>query len=163
MDEEGPQRLQRLLNAADWDVEAVRDEWGPSVAAELGEAAGNLIIDATGFLKKGAKSAGVARQDSGTAGRIENQPSGVFWAYTSSRGCAFIDRDLYSPEAWFQDSARCLEAGIPQGISFETKPHLAPRMVARASAAQLPARWLVADTVYGTDEGRIGLEVQGYY
>jgi SRSO17 transposase len=162
MHEDGPQRMQRLLNAADWDVEAVRDELGQYVAEELGEADGILIIDETGFLKKGDKSAGVARQYSGTAGRIENQQIGVFLAYTSSRGCAFIDRELYIPEEWFQDAARCLEAGIPQGISFETKPHMAQRMVARAIAAHIPARWVVADTVYGTDELRIWLEMQGY-
>ena len=162
MHEYGPPRMQRLLNKADWDVEGVRDELGQYVAEELGEADGILIIDETGFLKKGDKSAGVARQDSGTAGRIENQQIGVFLAYTSSRGCAFIDRELYIPEAWFQDPARCLEAGIPQGTTFETKPHLAQRMVARAVAAPLPARWVVADTVYGTDELRLWLEAQGY-
>ena len=163
MHEDGPQRMQRLLNAADWDIEAVRDELGQYVAEELGEADGILIIDDTGFPKKGAKSAGVARQYSGTAGRIENQQIGVFLAYTSSQGCAFIDRELYIPEEWFQDSARCSEAGIPQGITFETKPRLAQRMIARVIAAQIPTRWVVADTVYGTDELRVWLEVQGYY
>jgi len=161
--EAGPQRMQRLLNAADWDVEAVRDELGQYVAQELGEADGILSIDETGFLKKGDKSAGVARQYSGTAGRIENQQIGVFLAYTSKRGGAFIDRELYIPEEWFQDSARCLEAGIPQGITFETKPHLAQRRVERAIAAQIPARWVVADTVYGTDALRVWLEAQGFY
>ena len=133
------------------------------MAEELGEADGIVIIDETGFLKKGDKSAGVARQYSGTAGRIENQQIGVFLAYTSKRGCAFIDRELYIPEEWFQDSARCLEAGLPQGISFETKPHLAQRMVERAIAAHIPARWVVADTVYGTDALQVWLEAQGFY
>jgi SRSO17 transposase len=161
MHEYGAQRMQRLLNTAEWDVEGVRDELGQYVAEELGEADGILIIDETGFVKKGAKSAGVARQYSGTAGRIENQQIGVFLAYTSSRGCAFIDRELYIPEEWLQDPTRCLEAGIPEGTPFETKPHLAQRMVARAIAAQIPARWVVADTVYGTDELRVWLEAQG--
>src|SRR5258708_29843665 len=93
--EDGPQRMQRLLNAADWDVEAVRDELGQYVAEELGEADGILIIDETGFLKKGDKSAGVARQYSGTAGRIQNQQIGGFLAYTFQPGCAVIDRGLY--------------------------------------------------------------------
>lgn len=163
MHEAGPQRMQRLLNAADWDVEAVRDELGQYVAEEFGEADGILIIDETGFLKKGDKSAGVARQYSGTAGRIENQQIGVFLAYTSSRGCAFIDRELYIPEEWFQDAARCLEAGIPDGITFETKPRLAQRMVERTIAAQIPAKWVVADTIYGSDELRVWLEAQGFY
>src|SRR5260221_3114468 len=162
MHEYGPQRMQRLLNAADWDVEAVRDELRTYVDEQLGAADGILIIDETGFLKKGTKSAGVARQYSGTAGRIENQQVGVFLAYASSRGCAFIDRELYLPEEWFQDPARCLEAGIPQGCNFETKPHLAQRMLARAMTAQLAARWVVADTGYGTDELREWLEAQGY-
>jgi SRSO17 transposase len=162
MHEDGPQRMQRLLNTAEWDVEGVRDELRAYVGEQLGEADGILIIDETGFLKKGDKSAGVARQYSGTAGRIENQQIGVFLAYTSSRGCAFIDRELYLPEAWFQDPSRCREADIPSGVNFETKPHLAQRMVARAIAAQLPARWVVADTVYGTDELRRWLEAQGY-
>jgi SRSO17 transposase len=162
MHEDGPQRMQRLLNTAQWDVEAVRDDLRSYVAEELGEDDGILILDETGFLKKGSKSAGVARQYSGTAGRIENQQIGVFLAYTSSRGCAFIDRELYLPEEWLHDPVRCREAGIPTGKSFETKPHLAQRMVARAIAAQMPARWVVADTVYGTDELRLWLEEQGY-
>jgi len=147
MPEDGPQRMQRLLNTAEWDVEAVRDELRKYVSEQMGEADGILIVDETGFLKKGEKSAGVARQYSGTAGRIENQPIGVFLAYTSSRGCAFIDRELYLPEVWFQDTSRCLEAGIPHKTIFATKAHLAQRMLARVSAAQMPARWVVADTV----------------
>lgn len=162
MHEYGPQRMQRLLNTAQWDVEAVRDELRSYVAEALGEANGILIIDETGFLKKGSKSAGVARQYSGTAGRIENQQIGVFLAYTSSRGCAFIDRELYLPEEWLHDPMRCREAGIPIGKTFETKPHMAQRRLARAIAAHLPARWVVADTVYGTDELRLWLEAQDY-
>jgi SRSO17 transposase len=162
MHEAGPQRMQRLLNTAEWDVEAVRDELRKYVSEQMGEVDGILIVDETGFLKKGDQSAGVARQYSGTAGRIENQQVGVFLAYTSSRGCAFIDRELYLPEEWFQDSPRCVEAGIPQETIFETKPHLAQRMLARVNAAQMPARWVVADTVYGTDELRLWLEAQGY-
>src|SRR5258708_16044072 len=161
--EAGPQRMQRLLNAADWDVEAVRDELGQYVAEELGEADGILIIDETGFLKKGDKSAGVARQYSGTAGRIENQQIGVFLAYTSKRGCAFIDRELYIPEEWFQDSARCLEAGLPPRINFDNKTHLAALCAAMARSTIRWARWVVADTVYGTDALRVWLEAQGFY
>src|SRR5260221_14669370 len=146
MYEAGPQGMQRLLNAAVWQEDEVRDTLSRYVAARMGEPNGILIIDETGFLKKGTKSAGVARQYSGTAGRIENQQVGDFLAYASSRGCAFIDRELYLPEEWFQDPARCLEAGIPQGMNFETKPHLAQRMLARAMTAQLAARWVVADT-----------------
>ena len=115
----------------------------------------------TGFLKKGTKSAGVARQHSGTAGRRENCQSGVFLAYASPRGCAFLDRALYRPEVWADDAARRAEAGIPTAVPFATKGRLAQTLLARAFAAGVPARWVVGDTVYGTDELRGWLEEQG--
>src|SRR5205823_3885445 len=100
----GPQGVQRLLNAADWDADRVRDDLRTFVVEELGDPAGVLIVDETGFLKKGTKSAGVARQYSGTAGRRENQQIGVFLAYATPRGCTFIDRALYLPETWATDA-----------------------------------------------------------
>src|SRR5262249_47427010 len=105
----------------------------------------------TGFLKKGNKSAGVARQYSGTAGRIENCQVGVFLTYCSGRGTAFIDRALYLPKAWSDDPARGHEAGIPEETRFPTKPELARVMGRRAVGSGLPARWVVADEVYGSD------------
>jgi SRSO17 transposase len=161
MDEAGPQGMQRLLNAAKWDVESVRDEMRAFVVEHLGEHDGLLVVDETGFLKKGSHSAGVARQYSGTAGRIENQQVGVFLAYVSNRGSAFIDRALYLPEEWMQDPARCLAAGIPASTGFATKTELAQQMLVRALAAGVPARWVVADTIYATDELRLWLEGQG--
>ena len=161
MDETGPQGMQRLLNAARWDVEDVRDELRAFVVEYLGERDGILVVDETGFLKKGSHSAGVARQYSGTAGRIENQQVGVFLAYVSSRGSAFIDRALYRPEEWAQDPARCIAAGIPASTGFATKTELAQQMLARALAGGVPARWVVADTIYATDELRLWLEGQG--
>jgi SRSO17 transposase len=149
--EPGPQGVQRLLNAADWDVEAVRDDLRSYVTEHLGHAAGVLIVDETGFLKKGTKSVGVQRQYSGTAGRIENCQIGVFVGYASHQGRAFLDRELYLPQEWVQDPARRGEAGVPPEVSFATKPELARQMLARAFAAGVPASWVSGDEIYGND------------
>jgi SRSO17 transposase len=149
--EPGPQGVQRLLNAADWDVEAVRDDLRAYVTEHLGEPAGVLIVDETGFLKKGTKSVGVQRQYSGTAGRIENCQIGVFLGYASNKGRAFLDRALYLPQAWALDGERRREAGVPQELAFATKPALAQRMLARAFAAAVPAAWVSGDETYGDD------------
>ena len=161
LSELGPQGVQRLLNAAEWDADAVRDDLRAYVIEHLGDEGGVLILDETGFLKKGSKSAGVARQYSGTAGGQANQQIGVFLAYASARGCAFLDRTLYLPASWADDPERCAEAGIPATVPFATKGQLAQAMLERAFAAQVPARWVVGDTVYGTDELRQWLEAQG--
>src|SRR5258708_9374947 len=125
-----------------------------------GEEQGVLVIDETGFVKKGKKSVGVARQYSGTAGRRENSQIGVFLLYASAKGQAFIDRALYLPEEWTQDPLRCQEAGVPESVGFATKGALAQRMLARAFVAGVQADWGVADTVYGYDEMRDWLESQ---
>src|SRR5712691_859156 len=152
--------VQRLLAEADWDEEAVRDDLRAYVIEQLGEADGTLVVDETGFLKKGKKSAGVARQYSGTAGRRENSQVGVFLLYASAKGAAFIDRTLYLPEEWTQDRVRCREAGIPDEVEFATKGDLAKLMLERAYASEVPADWVVGDTVYGYDELRVWLEEQ---
>ena len=152
--------VQRLLEEADWDEEAVRDELQTYVIEQLGETDGVLVVDETGFIKKGKKSAGVARQYSGTAGRRENSQVGVFLLYASSKGSAFIDRALYLPEEWTTDRVRCREAGIPDEVEFATKGELAKRMLERAYASQVPADWVVGDTVYGYDELRLWVEEQ---
>src|SRR6266849_6214884 len=152
--------VQRLLDEADWDEEAVRDELRGYVIEHLGEQGGILVVDETGFVKKGKKSAGVARQYSGTAGRRENSQIGVFLLYASTKGYAFIDRALYLPEEWTADRVRCREAGIPDEVGFATKGELAQQMLARAFAAEVPAEWVVGDTVYGYDELRIWLDEQ---
>jgi SRSO17 transposase len=160
--EVGPQGMQRLLNAADWDTEAVRDELRAYVVEHLAdEPSGVLVIDETGFVKKGTKSAGVARQYSGTAGRRENQQIGVFLLYATARGAAFIDRALYLPDEWMGDAERREEARIPAQVGFATKGELARDLLARAFAAGVPARWVVGDTVYSGDEVRRWLEGQG--
>jgi SRSO17 transposase len=159
--EGGPQGMQRLLNAADWDAEAVRDDLRAYVMEHLAdERSGVLVIDETGFLKKGTKSAGVARQYSGTAGRRENQQIGVFLLYASERGAAFIDRALYLPDEWMGDAERRTEAHTPAQAGFATKGELARDLLARAFAARVPARWVVGDTVSSGDEVRRWLEGQ---
>src|SRR5713226_168717 len=153
--------VQRLLAEADWDEEAVRDDLRAYVIEHLGEASGVLVVDETGFVKKGKKSAGVARQYSGTAGRRENSQVGVFLGYASPKGYAFIDRALYLPEEWTEDRVRCREAGIPDAVGFATKGELARAMLARAFAAGVRAVWVVGDTIYGSDEVRTWLARQG--
>jgi SRSO17 transposase len=160
LDESGPQGVQRLLNAADWDEEAVRDELRTYVVEHLEDKHAVLVVDETGFVKKGKKSVGVARQYSGTAGRRENSQMGVFLLYASAKGHAFVDRALYLPEEWTQDRVRCREAGVPASVSFATKGELAQQMLKRAFAAGVKADWVVADTVYGYDEMRDWLESQ---
>lgn len=146
-----PDGVQHLLARADWDADAVRDELAGYVHEHLGEAGGVLIVDETGFLKKGVKSCGVARQYTGTAGRIENAQVGVFLAYASGQGHALIDRALYLPKEWTDDRPRCDAAGVPDRVGFATKPQLAERMIRRAWALGVGAAWVTADTVYGHD------------
>jgi SRSO17 transposase len=148
-----PHGLQRLLGRATWDADTVRDEvTGYAAAHLLGEGeAGVLIVDETGFLKKGVKSVGVQRQYSGTAGRIENCQVGVFLALCGSRGRALIDRALYLPRSWCDDAERLREAGVPTSVHFATKPQLAGEMIGRVLDAGLRPRWVLADQVYGSD------------
>ena len=151
--ERHPRGVQRLLDAAKWDADAVRDDLRAYVVEHLGDPAGVLVVDETGFLKKGTKSVGVQRQYSGTAGRTENCQVGVFLAYAGPRGRAFLDRALYLPKGWAEDEARRAEAGVPEAVRFATKPQLARAMLRRAFAAGVPAAWVVGDTIYGTDPG----------
>src|SRR5436190_3633010 len=136
-----PDGMQHLLARADWDADQVREDLRAYVVEQLGEEHAVLVIDETGFLKKGTKSVGVQRQYSGTAGRIENCQIGVFLAYASPRGRTFLDRELYLPREWAEDAARRDEAGVPADVEFATKPQLAKRMLERALAAGVPAAW----------------------
>jgi SRSO17 transposase len=146
-----PYRMQSLLGRSQWDADQLRDEVRNYVAESLGDAAGVLIVDETGFLKKGDRSAGVARQYSGTAGRIENCQIGVFLAYASRYGQALIDRRLYLPESWTKDRVRCASASIPETVAFETKPKMARAMIASALDAGVPCAYVLGDSVYGAD------------
>src|SRR5215218_624634 len=149
--ERTPDGMQRLLATADWDPELVRDDLRAYVVEHLGDSDAVLVADETGFLKKGAKSAGVHRQYSGTAGRIENCQIGVFLAYASCHGHALIDRALYLPQTWTDDPSRCRNAGIPDEVTFTTKPKIGRAMLERALAAHLPFAWVTGDSVYGAD------------
>jgi len=156
-----PYAFQHLLRRALWDPDAVRDELRRYVIQHLGDPGAVLVIDETGFLKKGRHSAGVARQYSGTAGRIENCQIGVFLGYAGQLGQALLDRELYLPKEWTDDPARCQQAGIPAERRFATKPQLAQHMLQRALAAAVPARWVTGDSVYGNDRRlRLWLEAQ---
>ena len=146
-----PDGMQRLLNRAAWDDGGVRDDVRAYVARHLGAADGVLVVDETGFLKKGTKSAGVQRQYSGTAGRVENCQLGVFCAYASGKGRALIDRELYLPKSWIADRDRCREAAVPDDAEFATKTDLARAMLARALDAGVPAARVTADEAYGKD------------
>jgi SRSO17 transposase len=146
-----PDGMQRLLNRATWDDDGVRDDVRAYVVRHLGAADGVLVVDETGFLKKGTKSAGVQRQYSGTAGRVENCQLGVFCAYASGKGRALIDRELYLPKSWIADRDRCREAAVPDDAEFATKTDLARTMLARALDAGVPAAWVTADEAYGKD------------
>lgn len=163
MGEAAPQGAQRVLNGSRWDADAIRDDLREYVVEHLGEErSGVLLVDETGFLKKGEKSVGVAAQYTGTAGKTENAQVGVFLAYASESGAAFIDRRLYLPDGWAQDPERRAEAGVPEDVDFATKGELAREMLQRAFEAGVPARWVVGDTVYGTARGLRGwLEGQG--
>lgn len=151
--EANPDGMQRLLSTADWDADRVRDDVRDYVVEHLGDPDAVLVVGETGVLKKGDKSAGVARQYSGTAGRIENCQVGVFLGYATPAGRTFIDRELYLPKAWTDDRARCRDAGIQDGVEFATKPELAIAMLTRALDAGVPAAWLAGDEVYGQHPG----------
>src|SRR5215212_135876 len=161
--ETGPRGVQRLLSAATWDADAVRDDLRGYVIDHLGDpASGVLILDDTGFVKKGDKSCGVGRQYTGTIGDTANAQVGVFLAYASKHGAAFVYRALYLPRAWTDDPERCGAAGIPKTVGFATKLTLAQRMLARAFAAKVPAAWVTADSAYGRSHAfRRWLEEQG--
>lgn len=156
-----PYGFQYLLGRADWEADAVRDELRHYLVQHLGNLHAVLVIDETGFPKKGRHSAGVARQYSGTLGKIDNCQVGVFLGYASQLGHTLLDRELYVPQEWTNDRDRCRKAGIPEARRFATKPQLAQQMLVRAFAAGVPARWVTGDRVYGADRRlRMWLEAQ---
>jgi SRSO17 transposase len=149
-----PDGMQRLLNFSPWDEGACRDAVARYVMKSMGDPAAVLAVDETGFLKKGRMSAGVARQYTGTAGRVENCQVGVFLAYCTPDGArALIDRELYIPKKWAEDRERCRAAGIAEGVRFATKPKLAEAMVSRAVKAGVPFKWVTGDEAYGGNPG----------
>jgi SRSO17 transposase len=149
-----PDGMQRLLNFYRWNADTVRDDLRGYVLDHLADPSGVVVVaDETGFLKKGTKSAGVQRQYSGTAGRIENCQLGVFLTYVSAKGRALIDRELYLPASWADDRERCTEAGIGDEVVFATKPMLAQNMLARLLDSGVDLRWFTADEAYGDNPG----------
>jgi SRSO17 transposase len=144
-----PYGLQQFLYRSAWEADGLCDDLRQYVVAQVGDAEALLIVDETGFVKKGTRSAGVQRQYSGTAGRIENCQVGVFLAYASVHGTAFIDRALYVPKGWADDRPRCHRAHIPDEVAFATKPQLALRMLQQAAAHDVPFGWVTGDSVYG--------------
>ena len=156
-----PYGVQRLLSGYVWDADLVRDDLKQYVVEHLGNGDAVLVVDETGFLKKGDKSAGVQRQYSGTAGRIENSQVGVFLAYASAKGRTLLDRELYLPQVWADDWERRREAGVPESVGFHTKGQLARRMLERAVESEVPFAWFTGDEVYGNDRKlRLWLERQ---
>jgi len=156
-----PYAMQHLLDRAKWDCDGARNALRAYVRESLSSPDAVVVIDETGFLKKGCKSAGVQRQYSGTAGRIENCQVGVFLAYASSHGHTLLDRELYLPKIWIDDQERCREAHMPAPVIFATKPRLAQRMLERTLDAGLPVAWVTGDTVYGSSqELRVVLETR---
>jgi SRSO17 transposase len=149
--EADPQGIQRLLYEAVWDADAVRDAYQQFVVETFGEPEAILVVDETGFVKKGEKSVGVQRQYSGTAGKVENCQVGVFLAYVTSHGHVLLDRRLYLPEVWANDPARRAEAKVPETVAFATMPQLALAMLEHAWAQGVPHAWVTADERYGGD------------
>jgi SRSO17 transposase len=157
----GPWRQQAILGRGRWEADALRDVVRDHALETLADPDAVLVIDETGFLKQGKASCGVGRQYTGSAGKITNCQIGVFAAYASRHGHAFIDRALYLPKAWTDDPARLAAAQVPPGVGFATKPRLAGRMVERAIAAGVPFAWVAGDSVYGVGEIEMALRRVG--
>jgi SRSO17 transposase len=157
----GPWRQQAILGRGRWDADALRDVVRDYALETLADPEAVLVIDETGFLKQGRASCGVGRQYTGSAGKITNCQIGVFAAYVSRHGHAFVDRALYLPKAWTDDPARLAAAHVPEGTGFATKPRLAVRMAERTMAAGVPFAWVAADTVYGVSELEMALRRAG--
>ena len=148
----GPWRQQAVLGRGRWDADALRDIVRDYVVEHLADGDAVLVLDETGFLKQGKASCGVSRQYTGSAGKITNCQVGVFAAYVSRHGHAFIDRALYLPKSWTSDPARMAAAHVPEETGFATKPALALNMIERALAASVPFSWVAADSVYGVGD-----------
>jgi SRSO17 transposase len=157
----GPWRQQAILGRGRWDADALRAIVREYALETLAEETAVLVIDETGFLKQGKASCGVARQYTGSAGKITNCQIGVFASYVSRHGHAFIDRELYLPKEWTDDADRLKAAHVPDEVGFATKPQIARQMIARALAAKVPFAFVAADSVYGTGDIEIMLRKAG--
>ena len=149
----GPWRMQALLGKSRWNADALRDEVRAYAVEALGSPDGVLVVDETGFVKKGRHSVGVPRQYMEAAGRVENSQVGVFLAYAGRFGQALIDRRLYLPREWAEDGARRAKTQVPEEVAFATRPELAREMIGEALDAGVPCAFVLADAVYGSDSG----------
>jgi SRSO17 transposase len=158
----GPWRQQAVLGRSHWEADTLRDmvrEYAPETLASPGAV---LVIDETGFLKQGQTSCGVGRQHTGSAGKIASCQIGVFAAYVSDKGCAFIGRQLYLPQDWTMKPERLAAAHVPDAIRFVTKPQIAAAMIDRALATGVPFAWVATDTIYGALAMRLRRAGKGY-
>jgi SRSO17 transposase len=158
----GPWRQQAVLGRSHWDADGLRDMVRDYALETLASPGAVLVIDETGFLKQGVRSCGVGRQYTGSAGKITNCQIGVFAAYVSNKGCAFIDRQLYLPQDWTNKPERCAAAQVPDSLRFVTKPEIAAQMIERAIAAGVPFEWVATDTIYGALAMRLRRAGKGY-
>jgi SRSO17 transposase len=158
-----PDGLQHLLARAVWDQDKVRDDVRGYVTEALSDPEAVLVIDETGDLKHGTSTVGVARQYTGTAGKVDNAQVAVYLAYATTAGHGLIDRELYLPRGWLADPERCQQAGVPAQVTFQTKPALARAMIVRALDAGVVAGWVAGDEVYGADPKlRAALTARGF-
>src|SRR5919107_1781079 len=158
----GPWRQQAVLGRSHWDADALRDMVREYALETLASPEAVLVIDETGFLKQGQSSCGVGRQYTGSAGKITSCQIGVFAAYVSDKGCAFIDRQLYLPKDWTSHPERLAAAQVPDSIRFVPKPGIAAQMIARGIAAGVPFEWVATDTIYGALAMRLRRAGKGY-
>lgn len=157
----GPWRQQAILGRGHWDADALRDIVRDYAVETLADPEAVLVIDETGFLKQGHASCGVARQYTGSAGKITNCQIGVFASYVSQHGHAFIDRALYLPKAWAEAPVRRSRAHVPEAVEFATKPAIARSMIERVLSTKVPFSWVAADSVYGVGDIEIALRRAG--
>jgi SRSO17 transposase len=159
MEDGNVRAMQRFVSDVVWDEKLMLDQYYNLVNEDLGDPEGILIFDESGFAKKGDDSVGVARQYCGSTGKVDNCQVGVFAAYASRHGYAFLDKRLYIPEKWFDDShtSRRRKCKIPSDLTFQTKPRLAADMYRRLrDESDIPFKYVVADSVYGANSDFIG-------
>ncbi len=159
-----PRSLQRFLTDSPWDEDPVLERVQGYVGQRLNHPDGVFVLDDTGFAKQGQKSVGVARQYSGTLGKVGNCQVGVFLAYVSPLGHALVDKALYLPKAWTADRDRCRAAGVPEAVGYQTKAELGLGLLRRAQrAGHLQAQWVTGDAGYGeVPTLRAALDAEGW-
>jgi len=157
-----PYQMQQFIYRGRYDADEIMWIAGEYVMEALGEADGVMVLDETGFIKQGKKSCGVARQYTGTSGKVDNCQVGVFLTYAGGRGHGVIDRRLYMPREWMEDAERLRGAGVPESVAFQTKAEIGMRMLEKAEMRGMAYGWATGDSVYGDSEALRGwLEENG--